>query len=175
MSEKRGEASEGKKKGPWGLAIERQEESYVTRGRNHEDEWDGDDVRHEVSFLSLSLVDDPLKADVVAHFEPVAGETLFVVAVTRSTGDSFSHEEGIKEALGVWRSERLARAQAAAIEDAISQGHTVAIFDEGAKEPRLEHCSWKGYFESLESVTVEALEVRSKTPRPIRARGARRR
>lgn len=155
----------------WGLKIHVDQCTEVTREAT-EDEWDADDLQHTTSIVSVEPCGES-HADVVVDFEPRPGESAWLVKVVYSTGDSFHHESGLMTVVAAFSTERLAEQALAAIESCKNESvYSIRVFSESARMQSI-HCMWKGYFDSLDSASVERFEISGPKPDPKGARHGR--
>lgn len=166
------------KKKMHGLRILRTGGSEVTRERNPDDEWDQDDTRAWTDVQGLEIAEDARMADLAIPFEPEEGESLYLLSVTYSTGDSFSRSEGLFDAIAAYRTEEKALRAAATIEahsDREGGAWRYHALPLEAEDGSLFQASvsWIGYFESLDGVNVDKLKVQDARKPKIRSPKAR--
>ncbi len=147
-----------------GLRVRRASGSEVTRERDPEDSFSGEDVSCWSGAADALVATGAQKAEIAVPFEPEDGEELFLVSLTYSTGDSFSHTSGIREEVAAYRTEAKARRAEAMIRAHYEReggGWRYAPLALEAEDGSLQSVgvSWIGYFESLESVEVERCKV----------------
>lgn len=142
----------------WGLKVISQQSCHVTREADPTDEWSSEDTQTSVTVVELRA--DESYPDVVVPFEPVNGETLYLVWITRYTGDTFHTDGGIFEPIAVYRDERKALMAAAMIRSQDEMGERcllnpdrLAVLDETGVAVTVP-VSWSGYFDGLETVEV---------------------
>lgn len=87
-------------------------------------------------------------------FEAVAGDTIYVLSMIYSTGDSFGHATGHGEVLWAFKSKDVADAAAKAVEGN-ADGYTIEIISDGGKTVKLSNPG-SGYFETVSSIYVES-------------------
>lgn len=155
-----------------GVRIKYSQYTEVTRDADPEDEWDQDDLAHDVSIDGFEVVDK--YPDILCPFKIDPDKTYYLVAATYSTGDSFHHETGLKSFVAMFQTEeeakhacKLIRAHYNIYEydnnnyfDKTKEIEKPAGYEEyGLVVPNNGvnmHVSsdWTGYFESLEAVDV---------------------
>lgn len=96
------------------------------------------------------------------------GDTIYMVWVQWSSGDSFGHDDGAHhEVIGFYQTAELAEQARKAIDDDSQTGYSfedggnrvrVPLFD-GSDTREQYTGSWKGYFESLDHVDVQPMIV----------------
>lgn len=150
----------------WPLKVVEGGYYQVTREADPESQWDGDDVDHG-GYCSGVEVCGPEEATLTVPFEPKAGEPIWLLWVTRSTGDTFHHETGIFEAVAAFKTEAKARQALADLEchSALASGrreqpacaheYSFGILGEDGR-PAIVSANWTGYFDGLESASVES-------------------
>lgn len=154
----------------WGLKINVEQSTEVTREATG-DEWDADDLQHAVEIVSVESCGES-HADVVVDFEPKPGESAWLVKVVYSTGDSFHHESGLMQVVAAFSTERLAEQALAAIESCKNESvYSIRVFSESDRMQSI-HCMWKGYFDSLDSASVEHVVMAGPKAEPKGARHA---
>ena len=159
----------GKNRKKWGVCVDSTCFTEVTREAT-EDQWDADDIRHDSSIQGARPCSDHEHADVVVAFEPKQGMEVYLVVVRRSTGDSFHREEGLMEVVAAFSDKRLALWAAESIQIS-GEANRLGFFAEDGGLDTI-HVSWSGYFESLDSVDVQAIELGA--PKPERKNSSRR-
>ena len=147
----------------WWLRVETNCYTEVTRQADPEKKWDGNDLAHSYSVEGWSAH----KKDSYGSTFPMEGEvdknkTYWLVYVTHSTGDSFHHETGCFEAVHVFEdandADALARILEKDYEDKDKYDYKpLNVKLPSGKEIEIYTGTWKGYFERLESVHVEAI------------------
>ncbi len=128
----------------------------VTRERDPNSEWDADDLAYSYDISRIESSGNEW-GDFYLDIEPTIGEYFFLVYVTYSTGDSFHHEEGRIELVGLLKNQPDAETLAEHIRKSdgsltryqvrLPSGETVEYYN-GA---------WTGYFERLTSVDVMSI------------------
>ena len=141
----------------------------VTRERDPEDEWSGEDTDTTNNITGIEIVKgkNPY-GDLDVTFEVKPGQKYYLLYAIYSTGDLFSHHEGSIDYIELYENEELANASAKMIADDYakyrklrntsydnyscdilnSQGNTFSF-----------SCPWKGYFEDLTNVDVAEVKV----------------
>lgn len=154
----------------WGLKILEGTDFQIVREADGDDEWDcGDtDQGGYCAGVEIGCEDE---CDMAVPWEPVPGEKIWLLWVTRSTGDTFHSESVIFEALAAFRSrENALQAQAeleahaflsssAGVQPECAHGFSFSVLGEDGA-PVVISAGWSGYFDSLDSVNVESFEPR---------------
>lgn len=168
-------AEEAKAKAYWGLEVLSDGEVEETSEVDPDDEWSRPDIQHSLSIHGLRMVGAGTGTeDLVACFEPIAGERLHLLSVRYGTGDSLHHESGLVAFVAVFRTLRMAQLARAELELAGTEEATVGIFDEDGSV-KVVHARWAGYFESFEGAAIDSFEVApAREPKP-QARSAAKR
>ena len=151
----------------WPLHVESHSYCTITRAADPDENYDRDDTDMGGTAEGLKMCTDQ-EASLVVPFEPVEGETLYLVWCTRSTGDSFGQDSGIFEALCAFRTPWRAQNACAMIHahaklaahDRMDTPYSVSFYNETGL-PELCSTDWIGYFESLESIQVSSFTVGS--------------
>lgn len=149
----------------WGLMVERQYFDVGSIDRVGQNEWVGmseEEPDRPPSALQLS----PSKTypDISVPFEPLEGEELYLLYVSKYAGDSMTTERGIFEAITAYRSlDKALLAQHAIKAHALwrvslANDSRLAILDDQDRLMRVQ-VSWSGYFEGLENVIVVKVPV----------------
>jgi hypothetical protein len=139
---------------------------YVTREADRTDEWDRDDTARDWSFRNVYIVDEKASWDLALPFEVKQGDDVYVVLAIYSTGDSFGRDERYSvEYIDGFLDKVKARVCWDVVEASRKSydDHTdkkVAWIREDGSEGKLDYVPWNGYFESLDDVHCEYLEVR---------------
>jgi hypothetical protein len=137
--------------------------SHVTRERRGDDQWDADDLAHDLTIRGLRVVQERESWDFVV--KPPAQETYWLVWYRYSTGDSFHHETGCHAFVHLCKTREDAEFLVKFIEDAgrvkTHSFHDLEVYlpsgDEARVDPR-----WNGYFESLESADWDAFDLKGR-------------
>lgn len=132
----------------------------VTRERDPDDEWSGEDTSTSWTVEGITLLDKDEYNALPADFPVEVGDTVYVVYAVYSTGDSFSHDEnGEFETVCFFKTREKAHAAARAVSQRTAGESYQMTFEteSGAKISR--YCPWDGYFERLSYVEVESFEV----------------
>lgn len=148
------------------LRVDADKREWTTRAGDPEDRWDRDDTAASWTFNHVSIVEEKAYFDLAVPFEVKPGDDVWVVAAIYSTGDSFGRDDGACcEYIDAFLDKHKARACRDAVE-ASRKGwddHTdkdVKWVREDGSEGKLDYVPWNGYFESLDDVRCEYLEVR---------------
>jgi hypothetical protein len=136
-------------------------ETHVTREGDPNEQFDGDDVEHSHSITGFKL--GARSGDITLCFEPKFNTDYFLLYYLWSTGDSFSHESGKIEFIDLYRNRNEAEVAKKKIEkhyEEYKSGNEVVDKLNIKFSNRVNadlSVSYFGYFESLESVIVEAI------------------
>lgn len=146
--------------------------SHSTGGYDPEDSWSRDSTSTTWSApTSCKIVTDTARYG--SEYDEVPdtvkpGDTIYMVWVQWSSGDSFGQDDGANhEVIGFYQTAELAEQARKAVDDECRTGYSfeqggnrvlVPLFDgSGTREQYTG--SWKGYFESLDHVDVQAMIV----------------
>lgn len=115
---------------------------------------DSTSTSHNIRGIKLSKA-----GDLEVSFKPIIGQTYFLLYVLYSTGDSFGHDSGNIEFIGLYRTDEVAKRNAERIRKSredYEKKCDVASFsvelETGAGKLYKTNTPWNGYFESLEDV-----------------------
>lgn len=133
--------------------------SEVTREADPDDEWDCDDIQHTYDVRGYEIVTEHGREwDFI--FKDIPKDPMYLVFARYGTGDSFHSESGLFQEIFLTPH----YADALAIKNALDSDakknsekfNPIVIKLPVAKENvTLSTSTWKGYFESLESINVE--------------------
>lgn len=139
------------------IVIIKKEQQNVTRKAKH-NSYDSDDIAWNITIRGFEVSDEENRYDFIVD-NPVKSHYYLVYAVY-STGDSFHHVTGKVSLVSLVNSFE----DAEAISDAIENDYENNKDKHGNLEVKLSsgstekiYVSWKGYFESLESVQIETI------------------
>jgi hypothetical protein len=140
-------------------------ETDVTRESDPEDVWGQDSTSTSWDIEGIALSDKDGSDALPADFDIKIGDTIFVVYLVYSTGDTFHQADGAYlEVLSFHKNEAVARKNLREIEGRKAENFVMTIeLDNGNKIERV--CSWDGYFESLDYARCESFVVTEKTQR----------
>jgi hypothetical protein len=148
------------------LRVDYDKREYVTREADRSDEWDRDDTSASWDFKSVGVVSSVSCFDLVVPFDVKKGDDVWVVVAIYSTGDSFGHDDrACAEYIDAFLDKHKARACRDAVEksrkgwDDYEEKKCEWIREDGSLG-KLDYVPWNGYFESLDTVECEYLEVR---------------
>jgi len=130
----------------------------VTRHADHTDEWDADDLAYQPEVQAVQLSGSEY-GDFYLDSEPKVGENFFLVYVIYSTGDSFHHEEGRIEFVGLLKDAVDAEALAEHIRKSDGSLTRYQVALPSGESIEYYNGAWTGYFESLTSVNVASIPV----------------
>jgi hypothetical protein len=148
------------------LRVDADKREMITRECDHEDRWDRDDTASEWTFNSVSTVEEDSYFDIVVPFEVKRGDKVWVVSAIYSTGDSFGTDDS---ACCEYIDAFLDKSKADACREVVLEksvkdrrnfnNDSVKWIREDGSESVLQYAPWNGYFESLDEVRCEHLEV----------------
>lgn len=150
--------------GQFHVKIVRSDHEYVTRDRNPEDEWDGDDISHDHTIEGFEVVGNSAEGDFVLTEKPEGN--WYLVCAFYSTGDSFHCEENCLSLVSFVKDAEDAKEILDAIELDYKRYHEKQEHNYKPlqvllpKANRIEEIytgTWKGYFERLNSAEVRCL------------------
>jgi hypothetical protein len=148
------------------LRVNSERREYVTRQGDPEDRWDRDDTSTDWNFRNVYIVDENASWDFCLPFEVKQGDDVWVVAAIYSTGDSFGRDDrACVEYIDAFMDKHKAR-ECARLADASQKGWNdhedkkVEWVREDGSAGKLGYVPWNGYFEVLDEVRCEYLEVK---------------
>ena len=136
----------------------------VTRERDPNDEWDGDDISHEYNIEGFEVVNEKAGWDFVLNENPTGN--WYLVCAYFSTGDTFHHEEGCLSLVSFVKNIEDAKAIVGAIEkdykdyqekEDWNHKPLVVHLPVANKDEQIYTGTWKGYFERLSYAEVKCL------------------
>lgn len=129
----------------------------ITRERDPNERWDGDDTRSSWEINGVELVDDNTYQTVKNYLDAKVGDRIWVVYAVYSTGDSFGHDEdGQFEFVNVFATQADAEKCAEILVKATEKAEYV--LSDGTKVG-YGWIPWRGYFESLSYIRAEEFVV----------------
>jgi hypothetical protein len=144
------------------------EHTEITREAT-QPQWDADDTSSTHSIQGFKVVTDKGHYTFMVPFKIQPERAYYLVYVLYSTGDSFHNEDGCINFIDMFENEHFANKVRRAIQDDYnkygketdnSDKWTITLPNPDGTKYSI-HCSWKGYFESLESAHLEIVsEVR---------------
>jgi hypothetical protein len=140
------------------VSIDETAHSYVTTAADPEDSWSADSTHtdHFINGFTMSG-----NSGLPVGFTPVADKDYFLVYALYTTGDSFSSHSGELEYIGLYQSAEFAyniKQKLESHDDAGETRYNIDLTTEDGREYTL--CiPWIGYFESLDSITVEVVRL----------------
>lgn len=143
-------------------------QTVITRPRDPDDKWDGDDTytsHHIQGFLPVKGEKEFRDLDI--PFKVSKDKTYYLLYVIYSTGDSFHHEEGCIEFIDLYQTKDKAEIAAKAIEKHYEKNKEYNIGKDRYSLPltrddlsKIVVCPpWIGYFDRLTSVNVESVTL----------------
>jgi hypothetical protein len=139
------------------LKLEYKSYTDVTREADFEDEWNHDSTSTNWIFNNLKLLDRDEYGLVSVDYEVKKGDTLYPLIAVWSTGDSFGNDDGAQmEMFTVYRTYEEADKAKKIMEKAGNS--SCKILDGDGKEIEF-YPPWVGYFESLDYIDIDKLEV----------------
>lgn len=148
------------------LRVDYDKSEWVNREADPEDRWDRNDTAASWTFNHVSIVKENEYWDVAVPFEVKEGDWIYIVAAIYSTGDSFGHDEAacceyIDAFVDKHRADDCARAMEFTLKSYNDRTEKKAVWArEDDSIGKLDYVPWNGYFESLDEVRCEKLEVR---------------
>ena len=162
-----------------GVVVEKRAYTHVTREAT-EDKWDGDDTAtdHHIEGIKRAV----MYTDLEVGFELEEGRTYYLLYALYSTGDSFHHESGVIEYIGLYQDEKVAKENqgrlkkhndveekltdrwdppSKAVRNKLAKNHnsySCSLVTENGQEYLL-HVPWHGYFEHLEGVDIQPVSL----------------
>lgn len=127
---------------------------YVTREADPEDNWDRSDTAADISIHGVEAADRYHDIDV--PFDVETGVVYYLVWADYDTGDSFGRDCNRVEFIDLFKTEELAENCAAIARDV--KGYTYIFKRENGRDCA-QSVPWNGYFESLNAINVEAVEL----------------
>lgn len=148
-----------------GVRIINHSYSEVTQEADPHDEWSADSTRRYNDIRGFELAPDKARSyrDLEIKFNIDENKEYYLLCVSYSTGDSFSNHDGQLDYIELYEDKAMADAAMNAIEldykiykkksNTGSADYSVTIKNNENNTFKIS-CSWKGYFESMESVDV---------------------
>lgn len=127
---------------------------YVTREANPECSWDRGDTAAVVHIHGIKIADRYHDIDV--PFDIESGVVYYLVWANYKTGDSFGHSDNSVEFIDLFKAEKLAE-ECASIARA-AKGYSYTFKRENGRDC-IQSAPWKGYFESLNDIHIEAVQL----------------
>ena len=124
-----------------------------TREANTDDEWDRGDTHTSWYFGNAHISEKSYDQYIEVDFDVQQGDTIYLVGVVWSTGDSFGHDDGsCFELFAAYKEKSKADEAAKILESSASMSwHNKVKLPDGYE---LSYIPWQGYFESLDYVEV---------------------
>lgn len=149
------------------IKIDHEDHTEVTREADRsEDSWDADDISHSHTINGFNITEENKNWDFILTADP-KGKTLYLVYALYHTGDSFHYEDNVISFVSLQEAEEDAVVIAKAIEtDYKAYKDNGRDFGYKPLEVRLPISgkteticvgTWKGYFEGLGEVRIEAV------------------
>lgn len=135
--------------------------SRVTRRRDPESSYDGDDKEHSPSIRGISVGGEWGDFDVTFPVTP--GKVYYLVSVIYDTGDSFHRETGCVEHVDLFEEMEKAEILAKRIADhsRVSSGDLILFTNSGAEYRGF--MPWQGYFSRFKEALVTPVLVGAKS------------
>jgi len=128
--------------------------SISTRDADTDDEWDRGDTHTSWTFGDAYVSDDKKYGEYIeVDFDVKRGDTVYLIGVIWSDGDSFGHDDCSRfELFAAYKDKDKALEAVKILEDT-----STGSWDKKIKLPdgyELTYIPWNGYFESLDSVEL---------------------
>ena len=139
--------------------------SYTDVEAEHDfgDEFSGEDTHTTHDIESVYVSNEKDYYDLNVPFDVVEGKQYYLLYGLYSTGDSFNHDSGRLQFVDLYQTIEMADANKKILEDhnkitGTKDDYTAQLLmDDGTIYPF--NVPWKGYFESLESLVIETVNV----------------
>jgi hypothetical protein len=146
------------------VRIEVETRTWITRSIDPEDSWDKGDTAGEVANVTATSTDAAIEGswygDSVVSLPGIhVGDTIYVVVVDYESGNTFGRYGGYYQILDAFTSNEDAEALcslARAYDTAEKRNYTESLTYKNKEY----YASWKGYFESTNSIDIWAVTVR---------------
>ncbi len=138
----------------------------VTRERDPNDRWSGEDTYTSHNIESFNVIDDDDYCDISVGVDIENGKDYYLLYAIYSTGDSFSRYEGEITLIDLYQNREFAEANRKVLTDhlKIESGKkeyiATLLLEDGRAYPF--HVPWKGYFEHLNEICVERISTSRK-------------
>lgn len=158
--------------------------TQVVRTADTTDEWDKDDTETITTVLGVETEEttreNEMYCDIAVPFKVVSGKDYYLVFVVYSTGDSFSHEDGVVNYIDLFETREKAEKLAQIIQEHYSYCSNEQRWQDKKKKPpkgysefSLQYLNeegqqmtlgvpWTGYFERLQGINVQKVHKMSK-------------
>lgn len=139
------------------LQLKTSSTGHVTRERDMNDEWSGEDTHTDWSVEGIELHEKNTFDAVPNYLNAKSGDSVWALYAVYSTGDSFSHDrDGRLEFINVFATSEDAEAAAKILKNA--SGEAVYPISNGSMI-RFGYVPWSGYFESLSYIEAVQLKI----------------
>lgn len=159
------------------VAVKSYTRTDVVREGDTNDRWDKDDLSHDTEYHYVYPDENNRNhLELAVPFKLVDGNQYWLVVVTYSTGDSFHHEDGCTQEIGLYKTWKKANAAVEEINHHYSfcdrgrpwnskvknkkpkgwDAFSISIFNEVGRKEVVSPC-WMGYFESIQAVEAISL------------------
>ena len=142
-----------------GIRLDTNTYSEVTRERDPNDTWDGDDVAYDTTIRYAYLSDKDCSADVMAEGEVKVGDPIYIVVVTYGDGDTFHHTTGNTDYLMAYKDKAHAEGLVKTLHDNYDSRDKEDRYSFSYREHTFSTFNWVGYFNSLEGVEIVPMTV----------------
>ena len=148
------------------LKVKTHIQCYTTRVADSTDRWYRDDTATSWELNHVNLSSEYSYWDVCVPFVVNPGDDVWIVAAVYSTGDSYGHDEGACiEYIDAFFDKHKARecARVVNLTRKDYHNHTEKKLEwtrEDGSTAKLSYVPWNGYFESLDKVFCDCLEVK---------------
>lgn len=153
-----------------GIKIKDYSYTDVTRERDPEDRWSGEDTDTSHDIQGFTVTKGKEYFDLEVPFKIKPNTPYYLLYCIYGTGDSFSRNEGQIEFVGLYESKKLAEKNAKAIEAqnkeyktnySMKDGYSVTLTANSGEKFKF-HAPWNGYFECLNDIEVEPVYLLDK-------------
>lgn len=133
--------------------------TQVTRERDPDDDWSGEDTNTSNYVNGLILVPEGSYHHIAVPFDIDINKSYILLWAEYSTGDSFSHDEGKVEFIDLFENVKHANAAYRAIQKANDADQSnVKYYRADGSEVNF-YAPWYGYFERLSDLYIDVVRV----------------
>jgi len=140
-------------------------QTFVTEHADESDDWDRDNTMTTHYIRGIQIVEEKGYKDLEVPFEVVRDKDYYLLYVLYGTGDSFGHDDGNIELIGLYQTHEAAEKNAKAIRahyeaqrNNYSSSGLLYLTTESGNKFEL-WPPWIGYFESLEDIVVKSVRL----------------
>jgi hypothetical protein len=146
----------------WHIKVDCSSYTTTIREGDSADPYDGDDTSTDHTINGIHLVDDDGYRVISVNFEPIKGQTYFLLYAIYSTGDSFSRHDGQElELIGIYDDKNVAIENEQILRNIDTENYNVTpveLHTEGLGVHKYV-APWAGYFESLDALEVQGFTL----------------